>query len=171
MIEKERILLNLKLLDQQKVAEEWKKKYDQLLGNIRDPLVELDSKKPEITTAFTPQSIRTMADFHNIVTQRPYSWILDISGYSSDELSAVLFAKMCKHIFGVRSPFERAINIAWFNNCDLKDGFLPSISFILRSSTLEALDLSKNALTHKFLLDCVPVLKVHFLIFIHIRRS
>ena len=176
LIEKERILLNLKLLDQQQVAEEWKKKYDNLLENIREPFVELnvDSKsfshnKEDIGTIHFQQRqiVHDMNDFHNAVVDRLYSWIADINGILSEDLSIGLFAKFCKHIFGVRSPFEKDLSIVWLRNCELRDDFIPSISFLLRSPRLEAIDLSHNSLSQKFLQECVPVLKVikNFLLF------
>ena len=172
LIDKERILLNLKLLDQQQVAEEWKKKYDNLLENIREPFVELnvDSQnfyrnREDIGTIKNnlyqqKRIVHDMNEFHNAVVNRLYNWIADISDSLSEDLSIGLFAKFCKHIFGVRSPFEKDLSIVWFRNCELRDDFIPSISFLLRSPRLEAIDLSHNNLSQKFMQECVPVLKV-----------
>lgn len=154
-------------MDQQQVAEEWKRKYDNLLGNIREPFTELnvDSSNPnggigKIIHQNHPQIVQDMNDFHNTIVDRLYHWIADLNDTLTDDLSIGLFAKFCKHIFGVRSPFEKELSIVWFRNCDLRDDFIPSISFLLRSPRLEAIDLSHNNLSHKFFQECVPVLKV-----------
>lgn len=169
MIEKERILLNLKLLDQQRLAEEWKKKHDSLLENIREPLIELNVDSHhnpnggigKISNYLNHRhTVHDMNDFHNTVVDRLYSWIADISDTLTEDLPIGLFAKFCKHIFGVRSPFEKDLSAVWFHNCELRDDFIPSILFLLRSPRLEAIDLSHNNLSHKFFQECAPVLKV-----------
>eukprot|EP01035_Chromulina_nebulosa_P022764 gene22764-29474_t len=168
LIEKERILLNLKLLDQQRLAEEWKKKHDSLLENIREPLIELNVDSHhnpnggigKISNYLNHRhTVHDMNDFHNTVVDRLYSWIADISDTLTEDLPIGLFAKFCKHIFGVRSPFEKDLSAVWFHNCELRDDFIPSILFLLRSPRLEAIDLSHNNLSHKFFQECAPVLK------------
>lgn len=156
--------MNLKLIDQQQAAVEWKSKYDNLLKNIHNPIDDVDvvitsekSLNGPAAKITNQKFVSNINELHNIIASRQIPWVADMSNVK--EMNPNNFAKYCKYIFGVRSPFEREISIALLNNCELTDDHGPSLQFILRNPNLDAIDLSHNDLSNSFLSECATTLK------------
>lgn len=164
LIEKERTLLNLKLLAQKTETDSWKTKYDLLLNkvgtgglnNVASAGQTLESAA-EVEAA-SPESAEGVSfyDVQQILSKRVASWILDLSGVVMDR---VLFAKLGKEVFGPRSAFD-VINIVHMRGCSLTDEFTAPLLAMMRTSRLQAIDLSHNELSEVFFLQMLGTLKV-----------
>lgn len=166
LIEKERSLLSLKLIDQQHETNEWKKKYDNLLSNIRNPHISINELKIRDQTTSVEDDVTAWFDVkevHERLQKQDFRWIADLN--RSRGMTPQVFAKVCKYIFGVRSPFGRDKSVAWFSNCNISDECIPSLQFVFRSPYLEAIDLSHNNLTASFIAESITTLKVIILYF------
>lgn len=149
LIEKERTLLNLKLLDQKVQAEEWKLKYDSLVekvsGNVNEDM-ELDVLEDVGgSDTATDNKVQlhniTEADIDNILASRKDSWALNVSNL---HLSPASFAALCKASFGPRSIYLNELRLAALSNCGLTDDATAAVVGLCRSRELKALDLSNN---------------------------
>lgn len=164
LIEKERTLLNLKLLAQKNETDSWKTKYDQLLDKVGtgsyDNLAlsagQTLESAAEVEMEGSHVSEVTFYDVQQILMKRIASWILDLSGVVMDKM---LFAKLGKEVFGPRSSFD-AINTLNVSGCSITDEFAPPLLSIMRTSRLQAIDLSHNELSDMFFLQMLETLKV-----------
>lgn len=167
LIEKERTLLNLKLLAQKTETESWKTKYDHLLDKVgaggydneASPSHALETAA-EIETENLNTSNISFQDVQQILINRVASWILDLSGVVMDK---TLFSKLGKEVFGPRSSFD-AINTLNLSHCSLTDEFTAPLLAVMRTSRLQAIDLSYNDLSEVFFLQMLGTLKVCFCI-------
>lgn len=163
LIEKERTLLNLKLLAQKTETDSWKTKYDQLLDkvgtggldNVASAGQTLESAA-EAEAASPQNSEVSFYDVQQILSKRVASWILDLNGVVMDK---VLFAKLGKEVFGPRSSFD-VINTVHMSGCSMTDEFTAPLLAIMRTSRLQAIDLSHNELSEVFFLQMLGTLKV-----------
>lgn len=163
LIEKERTLLSLKLLAQKTETENWKAKYDLLLDKIGTVNLEeeVDSSQPFEMAAevefFTQKKEPTSYDdLQQLLINRASSWALDLHGISLDKLS---FSKLVKEIFGSRSSFD-TINLVNLEKCNLSDEYIPSLLSMIRSSRLQAIDLSNNEFSEVLFLQLLTTLQV-----------
>ena len=165
LIEKERTLLNLKLLAQKTEAEEWKAKYDLLVDKVSSGTVDIKDNQQPMETAAEVENVEgseftSLHDVQRLLNDRVSSWILDLSDVKMDK---ILFAKLSKAVFGARNSFE-TINTALFENCGLNDEYSPALLSIIRSSRLQAINLSNNDLNEVFFLQLLTTLKVSLLV-------
>ncbi|KAJ1432293.1 hypothetical protein B484DRAFT_31514 [Ochromonadaceae sp. CCMP2298] len=141
LIEKERILLNLKLLEKKGEAEQWKNKYDLLFDTLNNPgapapgapgaPVEALEAAAEIESN---SNYASSHEVHTLVYERLYSWILDLSGVRMERL---MFAKLCKVVFGARGGIEE-LTIAVLSRCSLGDDHCAALMALFRCASLSA---------------------------------
>jgi hypothetical protein len=169
LIEKERTLLNLKLLEKKSEAEEWKSKYDSLFDTLNSKVLDGDSVTP-LEKAAEIESNGTHAyasshEVHKLVYERIHPWILDLSHVTMERL---MFAKLCKAVFGSRSGIGgmggmglsiEELNTAVLSGCSLNDDHCPALMALFRASRLQAVDLSHNSLSEVFFLQLLGALK------------
>ena len=173
LIEKERTLLNLKLLAQKNETETWKTKYDKLIDKVGSGNVNIDlttEQQLEAAAEVDSEHIEnnaSYADIQKILIERISSWALDLS---KTKMNLLDFSKLCKEVFGSRSSFD-SINLVDLHNCGLTDEYTtPLISFI-RSSRLQAIDLSSNELSEIFFLQLLTTLKVTYMFKVILKLS
>jgi hypothetical protein len=165
LIEKERTLLNLKLLAKNSEAAEWKTKYDLLLEKVGTVTVsDFTGQQPleiaaEIEAEVGDGGLPTFQDLQRRVHERTHPWILDLSDLKN--LDKTMFAKLAKAVFGARSVYE-VISTLRLSHCALTDEYTSTILAMVRSSRLQALDLSFNELGELFFVQMVAALKVRY---------
>lgn len=174
LIEKERLLLTLKVLEQQKEAQEWKAKYDTLVGKVSDTSLRtgdframeilgttsvsgtqatIDNKMTALPSTPFPSSSTsaippTTEGIQLVLAELAHNWVLDVSWRP---IRSQLLNLILSDVFSVRAP--TAIKVALFPHCSITDDSGSVISTILSRPSLEAIDLSYNdlgaaALTH-----------------------
>jgi hypothetical protein len=167
LIEKERLLLSLKLLEQKQEADEWKLKYDNLIGKVSGNVEKTGFEILESAAEGPEQSELvnvTLVDVNQVVSQQKLKWIIDLSGLKMD---SAVFANICKSVFAPRSTVADQYNIAVFRNCSLTDEFSVALSTTFRNNQILAVDISHNDLSEMFFLQLVTTLKVWLIIIQH----
>jgi len=170
LIEKERLLLSLKLQAQKEEAVEWKSKYDKLVDSIgaklSNPSIPIDGAQDNVQYLTQLESLAavesdpvehiSLHDINGLLKNRILSWVLDLRDHKIDKL---LFGKLVKSVFGVNSSYSD-IKIAIFDNCGLTDDFAAALMSMFRSAQLLAIDLSNNELSDSLFIQLITTLKV-----------
>jgi hypothetical protein len=170
LIEKERLLLSLKLQAQKEEAVEWKSKYDKLVDSIgaklSNPSIPIDGAQDNVQYLTQLESLAavesdpvehiSLHDINGLLKNRILSWVLDLRDHKIDKL---LFGKLVKSVFGVNSSYSD-IKIAIFDNCGLTDDFAAALMSMFRSAQLLAIDLSNNELSDLLFIQLITTLKV-----------
>lgn len=170
LIEKERLLLSLKLQAQKEEAVEWKSKYDKLVDSIgaklSNPSIPIDGAQDNVQYLTQLESLAavesdpvehiSLHDINGLLKNRILSWVLDLRDHRIDKL---LFGKLVKSVFGVNSSYSD-IKIAIFDNCGLTDDFAAALMSMFRSAQLLAIDLSNNELSDSLFIQLITTLKV-----------
>lgn len=161
LIEKERTLLQLKLLEQEKEVDEWKRKYDRLVDKVTEKTAESDfieslevvgevEEIPDADKSISP------ADLNKLIATRNFKWVLDLSSAS---ITVNIFTKLCKMLFGGRNENYEELKIAVFRDCELTDDHGPPLITIFQNPNIQAFDLSRNNLGSAFFKDLVTTLQ------------
>lgn len=167
LIEKERTLLSLKLLAQKSETDAWKSKYDMLLSKVGSSNVDTADGVPQLLEAAVgiedEERIENtlLVDVQRLLLDRTSSWALDLHDVKMDKVS---FAKLTKEVFGSRSPFE-SVNSVFLSRCGLTDEFLLPLMSMVRSSRLQAFDVSHNELGELLFLQLLAALQVCYIHF------
>lgn len=170
LIEKERMLLSLKLLAQKEEAVEWKSKYDKLVDSIgtklSNPSIPIDDRQDNVQYLTQLESLAavesdpvehiSLHDINGLLKNRMLSWVLDLTDNRIDKM---LFGKLAKSVFGVNSSYSD-IKIAIFDNCGVTDDFAAALLSMFRSAQLLAIDLSNNELSDSLFIQLIATLKV-----------
>jgi hypothetical protein len=170
LIEKERLLLSLKLQAQKEEAVEWKSKYDKLVDSIgaklSNPPIPIDGAQDNVQYLTQLESLAavesdpvehiSLHDINGLLKNRVLSWVLDLRDHRIDKL---LFEKLVKSVFGVNSSYSD-IKVAIFDNCGLTDDFAAALLSMFRSAQLLAIDLSNNELSDSLFIQLITTLKV-----------
>lgn len=160
LIEKERLLLNLKLLEQKQEAEEWKAKYDSLVGKVSDNIADTaDFDTLEFaaeTLAEKRVDFISQFDLNVLLKNQKYPWIVDLS-HANIEPS--VFASTIKSLFSARAAGSDS-SVVVLNHCSLTDENAAALVSVFRNNDVHAVDLSHNDLNEVFFLQLVDVLKV-----------
>jgi ElaB/YqjD/DUF883 family membrane-anchored ribosome-binding protein len=163
LIEKERTLLSLKLQKQKSETETWKQKYDKLIEKVGTGAVDAEGSADQQLEAAAevesqPREVAysSYQDIQQVLTDRVHSWILNLKGVN---MTVADFAKLFKEVFGARSAYAN-ITVVDLAQCNLTDEFTTPLLAFIRSSRLQALDLSSNDLSEAFFLQLLTTLKV-----------
>lgn len=161
LIDKEKTLLELKLLEQQVESDKWKTKYDSLKENVYDkaglslPIETLDhiAESEEISV---PQTFKKIDNFQAIEVSSINGCI---GNFNNLEISKPILFDLAKQIFGTSSLYTD-VNIAWFRSCNFDESFIEPLCHIFRSPKLFAIDLSYNNINEKMFSAFVDILNV-----------
>lgn len=155
LIEKERTLLELRLLDKKLEAEEWKAKYDSLKNKLT---AEEEDGDLQAALAFNedydPQVLQT-ASMRDIVINRLQGNLADLNRL---QFAPGLFANVCKVLFGVKTSYPD-LRIIWLKGCGLAHADSTALAHLLRSAQTTAVDLSANDLHDASFVNIIEVLK------------
>jgi hypothetical protein len=172
LLEKERILQELQLLDQEITANEWKEKYEKLKETVVDGVL---AKRPEDylesmdqlgdleeeptdreTRNLTSKLLATKNDFNAILLTRVNDNCADLSDL---ELSPRLFGQLVKEVFGVRSDYD-LVTVLDLQNSGTNNSKLLMLIHAIRNPRLLGLNLSKNDVDEAMLNDMLGALRV-----------
>jgi hypothetical protein len=155
LIEKEKLLLEFKVLEQQREAQEWKLKYDSLVGKVSENISDFKA----IETAAEVEENVGHAQTTGLITQYvasvgPYL-ILDLSSNSSDFVVNQLTEGA--HILKGYHPLIRAVSL---RDCELTDANRQALLSLFTDNAISGFDFSHNMLGTGFealLLDTLLV--------------
>jgi hypothetical protein len=166
--------MELKLLDQQLEAEEWKSKYEQLKSDVVDGAVakhedeylevldeigDFEAEKEEQHQQFSTKNLASKEDLNAILMTRVDDNCADLSNLN---LNTWIFNQLMKIIFGVRSDYDQ-ITILDLHNANMGAPMMPMLLHALRNPRLSALDLSKNEMDEDMFSGILDTLRVSFL--------
>lgn len=176
LIEKERTVLNLKLIAQKAETDEWKAKYDMLAdkldagisGDVQtaEDAADIEEYGAEGHSSAGKQNI-SQQDVLRVISERRHSWLIDFSHLSFDR---ILLAKVCKALFGPKTSFPE-IHVAVFRDCSFTDDYSAVVAQLARSLPVWALDLSQNDLGETTLAQIISVLKASLVLDSALRRT
>lgn len=161
LIEKERTLLELKLLDQKLESEKWKTKYDTLKEKIViDATEDNEIENLEVVgnVEMEDGDSHVLNDINEILASR----IIDnyIADLSNIPFNRQLFINLIKQLFGTRSPYPN-IRIAVFKNCNLGPSLQDALVQLMRSSKIAGIDFSHNSFGEETFIKMLDVLQVY----------
>jgi len=171
LIEKERLLLTLKVLEQQKEAQDWKARYDVLVGKVSetslrtgdframevlaattlDPTADSKSGLSSVVAAPPPtaggsaaaSSIpATTEGVQNLLAGLKHDWIMDLS---STVVKSPLLNQLNNDALNLRAPTK--VKIAKLSGCYMTDECASALGAMVSRPAIEAMDLSFNDLT------------------------
>lgn len=172
LIEKERLLLNLKVLEQKQSAEEWKEKYNVLINkmakngdyasieqaadinnnvindeenNSKFPIINDKSIIPLLNQNYTIEEL-ILQQGKDINNECPY--VLNLSGKKISTSSLLKITKG-QGLTSLVNPYM-TFKVLNFSKCDLNDDASPMLSQIIKNPALVAIDLSNNELGSEF---------------------
>lgn len=181
LITKEKHLLQLKILEQQREAEEWKAKYMSVVTKVGDSanktgdyramefigdmdsanvdalVVDSASGAPMRKLEATPEGIR------QLLMDLQYPWLLDLSQQSArlggGSVKLDLLKAINNEVFSVRGAESNNVSIFSAQRCDIDDHMAVTLGSMLSKNTLEAVNLSYNQLGAQFFVQLINALK------------
>jgi len=155
LIEKERLLMQLKLLEQQRAAEEWKAKYESLVGNAskgssgNQTLAKVGNeneapgdgnsaiKKNKTAPPTTTEGLQQM------LMDLEHDWVLDLSNVKVDNK---LLSLLNSEVFSARGCATHNITVCSLANTSLEDDSMLALTTLAGKASVQALDLRGNNL-------------------------
>lgn len=163
LLNKERTLMGLKMMEHQVEAEEWKKKYETLIQHI-GPDRNVDGGNVhayEIAAEVVSQEEDNwQKDLDRILYmqhQSDYPWCLDTSNV---ELQSTQITKILNF---PKSHNYHGVSVLSLHHCGIKDTDAQLASTLLHFPGLQALDLSHNELGSEFQKILLADIEVHIL--------
>jgi hypothetical protein len=163
LLEKERTLMELRLLEQTEQSEHWKSKYDELKEYAIEDALEEKTEQfaleklealAEMTMKDPPPA--TVKDANSILISRVTEHYADLSNIY---LNKTIFIYLSRTLFGTRSIYAN-VRIINLKDCDLGIDHIEPLVHILRSPRCDAINLSYNHLTEEMLFKMMEVLRV-----------
>ena len=169
LLEKERLLLELKFLEQQKEAQEWKSKYDMIVEKVHlaavvsgdtkavEQVVHIDDK--EVTGAYTSRGasgVLTNDRMNDILMSLGSNWILDCS---NQVITNGALTMLLKGPTAITHAYPD-LKIFRFANCSIDDSTSQLVSAVVSKQSVLAVDLSNNNLGKDFENQLVDALKL-----------
>ena len=171
LIEKERLLLTLKVLEQQKEAQDWKARYNVLVGKVSetslrtgdframevlaatavDPTADSKSGPASVAAAPPPSAggsaaaasiPATSEGVQNLLAGLTHDWILDLS---STVVKSPLLNQLNNDALNLRAPTK--VKVAKLSGCCMTDECASALGAMVSRPAVEAMDLSFNDLT------------------------
>eukprot|EP01041_Mallomonas_annulata_P004442 gene4442-8853_t len=156
---KERTLMTLKVLEQQKEANEWKERYEMLVHKVTDVVPQMNNVNAfEIVADIENYN---QATWQSGVDEIPHI-LRDLSDFSFLDLSEKpLGQKGVKQILkALHSLKNKKITTVLLSNCNIEDNCCEEIHAILGMNNIEAMDLSNNELGANFEEGLITTLKI-----------
>lgn len=162
LIDKERTLLELKLLDQQLESEKWRTKYDTLKEKVVESAVEenqVENIEVVANVEMEEGEVHKWESVDEIIAARVIEDC--IADLTNIKLKRTMFIALIKNLFGARSPFPN-IRVVSMKNCSLSVEHKDIIIHLVRSSRITGIDFSRNDIredTFVHILDVIGVSK------------
>ena len=165
LLEKERTLMELKLLEQAAESQHWKTKYDELKEIALEDILEEKSDQialdkleemAELTMKDPPPL--TVKDASAILISRVQGHVADLSNI---ELNQQVFIYLSRALFGVKNHKQyEDVRVLFVKNCELKTAHIEPLLHVLRNPKCEAIDISKNNINEEMLVKILHTLRV-----------
>ena len=168
LLEKERTLMELKLLDQELESEKWKSKYDQLYETVVGGETPTNKTLEQIEKLGEVEDLEAIWEDAAQVTKHQHypvtSLLLEnlvgnLAKFNGIGLTKTVFSGLMKALFGSKSEHPE-VDLLWVNHCDIDPESIETIEFILKSPRLRGLDISHNYLDDDVLFSFVEILNV-----------
>lgn len=183
LITKEKHLLQLKVLEQQREAEEWKAKYMSVVTKVGDSanktgdyramefLGDMDSGTTTVgsgtaigTTTVKKKTIEaTPEGIQQVLMDLRHKWVLDLSLEHQQQQPGGIRLDLLKainnEVFSVRGAESNSVSIFSAQRCELDDHMAVTLGSILSKNTVEAVNLSYNHLGPQFFVQLMNALK------------
>ena len=150
LITKEKILLELKILEQKNEASQWKKRYEALLGQVADTANDTGDLAPLQNAANNTTTINNNnLNYDNndpidniLLSLSPNEWMIDLS---NQPLSSSILTRLCKGSSAITytNPLLSVFNLS---HCSIKDDHANILAVLLSNPNVKAIDLSNNSL-------------------------
>lgn len=161
VLEKERTLFELRLLEERVEVEEWRQKYEQMVEKLEldDKLAlkgeeddeELDEGRSR--NAHFPAIERLLLEHIHLVPEKCVSdHVADIAGLAF--ASPLVFARLSKILFGSKSLFT-SLRVCLASRCGLTARYVEPLAHVLRNPLVQGVDLSHNLLDDVSLLSLI----------------
>ena len=152
LIEKERLLMQLKLVEQQRIAAEWKSKYDTLIGTAAtagksgggNSVMARVGNENDITAAPAKREVAPPASSEGVqelLLEMAHKWVLDLAHVPVD---GKLLAHLNADVFSVRGSATNCISVVNLASSRISDDALLPLTAMAGKSAVQALDLSGN---------------------------
>lgn len=160
LIDKERTLLELKLLDQQLESEKWKTKYDTLKDKVVETAVEenqVENIEAVANVEMEDEEVHKWESVDEIIAKR----VIDdyIADLTDIKLKRTMFIALIKNLFGARSSYPN-IRIVSMKNCSLSVEHKDTIVHLVRSSRIAGIDFSRNDIREDTFIQILDVIGV-----------
>jgi hypothetical protein len=159
LLEKERTLLGLKVLEQQLEAEDWKRKYEELIDKVADVANNSENVKVfEVAADVQTRQIRS-TDYRMSIMQalraKHVNWILDLSNIDVglDGITEIL-----KVFHGFKDSTK--ITAILLRNSNIDESCNEKIAAVVSFPYFDGFDLSWNHLTRPFFPAMIKALEV-----------
>lgn len=187
VITKEKHLLQLKILEQQREAEEWKAKYMSVVTKVGDSANKtgdyrameflgdvdstggLDDGSGGVGTASTSTSKKmkkieaTPEGIQQMLLDLRHKWVLDLSVQHQQQqpggIKLDLLKAINNEVFSVRGAETNAVSVFSAQRCELDDQMAVTLGSILSKNTVEAVNLSYNQLGPQFFVQLMNAMK------------
>jgi hypothetical protein len=164
LLEKERILSELRVLEQEAKATKWKEKY----ADLKEKIIEAKAVEPEDAAKLEklgevedeededPMDIskRGGNNLAGLLLQNVHG---TLGNFSHIPLTKQIFSGIVKSLFGSHSQYPE-MAVLWIKDCGLDHASIDAIEYLLRTARLQGLDISGNNLDDDVLFSFVEVL-------------
>lgn len=167
LLDKERTLMELRLLEKEVQAAKWKGKYDHLKetiieGKVNDPD---DAAKLEHLAEVDEEQDNDPIEHIGPVQFKSLSALLfthiegNLARFNDVPLSKQMFSGILKAVLGSKAQYP-GVDTLWFRNCGLSSTLVEAIEYLIRFPKLQGLDISRNDLNEDVLFSFVELLNV-----------
>ena len=149
IIQKEKVLLELKILEQENEAKVWKNRYESLLGSVSDTAAETGALEP-LQIAANNESNKVIVVSNNdndpidniILSLSSNEWVID---FSYKTITSSILTRLCKGNSAITytNPLLSVFNLS---NSNIKEDSAQILSVLLSNPNVKAIDLSNNSL-------------------------
>ena len=154
LIEKERLLMRLKLVEQQRVADEWKRKYDALIGASAvggksgggggNKMMARVGAENDVSVAAPRREVAppaTSEGVQQLLLEMADTWVLDLARVPVD---GKLLAQLNADVFSVRGAATNSISVINLASSQISDEAMLPLTAMVGKSAVQAIDLSGN---------------------------
>lgn len=148
LLEKERALLGLKILEQQVEAQDWKKKYEELIEKVADVAAKTDPKVYEIAAEVHSKHVKApsyRAKVMEALRAEGVNWVVDLSDTT---VGVEGLTEVLKILNGMRDSCK--ITTMILRNSELDSSCTEQLAAVVSFPYLEAIDMSSNELSRSF---------------------
>ncbi len=174
LIEKEKHLLQLKVLEQQREADDWRAKYESIVNKVGDDagktgdfralefVARVDSHNSSNLQESASKNIDVSSEgMQQLLLDLRYKWVLDMSAPSLGvrSIKQDLLKAVNNEIFSVRGVESNQVTIFMAERCDLEDSHAITLGSMMSKNNLSAFSVAYNNLGPSFFVQFMNSLR------------